>query len=462
VSDGPRLLAAVRKLSKTKPVVALVVGRRAESAFAQSHTGSLATSWRTTRAVLAQAGAVVVDDEEQLVAAVTALSLVRLPPLAHPGVGLVTAQAGPGLLIDDHAAAAGWQLPPLSQGARETIATLLPPLTFQANPVDTGRPGESFPAIVRAVGADPAIDLVAVYALTEPVVDLPRAVADAGCRVPVLVAMDGDAADLDASARAAAELRLPFLSGPSALGWAVRAVVADSRQRSVAQERADPPRALTIDCTGPWDEVRAKDLLDSRGIATPQRRVVSDLDAALAALAQLGAPVAVKIVDSAVLHKTDIGGVYLGVANAEQMGLALAGLASIGASRYLVEKMAEPGVDLVASVRHDPVFGPIAVLGFGGTAAEAVDDVSIASVPAGPAVVDAMIDSLRTAATLFGWRGGPTLDRAALARIMGELGAILAANPDLHEIEINPLRLSGDGLVALDAVVITVKEDVDD
>jgi succinyl-CoA synthetase beta subunit len=124
--------------------------------------------------------------------------------------------------------------------------------------------------------------------------------------------------------------------------------------------------------------------------------------------------------------------------------------------------MAEPGVDLVASVRRDPVFGPIAVLAFGGTAAEAVDDVSIGSVPVGPGAVDAMVDGLRTSATLFGWRGGPALDRAALAHVMGELGAILSANPDLQEIEINPLRLTSDGLVALDAVVITVKEDVDD
>jgi acetyltransferase len=462
VPDGPRLLAAVRQLSRIKPVVALVVGRRTESAFAQSHTGSLATSWRTTRAVLAQAGAVIVDDEEQLVAAVAALSLVRLPPLSQPGVALVTAQAGPGLLIDDHAAAGGWRLPSLAPDTRDTLATLLPPLTFQANPVDTGRPGEGFPSIVRAVGDDPAIDLVAVYALTEPVVDLPRAVAASGCQVPVLLAMDGAADELDASMRVAAELRLPMLSGPSALSWAVRAVVEDSRRRANAEETADPPRALPVDCSGPWDEVRAKDLLDAHGIVTPQRRVVTDLDAAVAAMAQLGAPVAVKLVDSAVLHKTDIGGVYLGVSDAEQMGLALAGLASIGASRYLVEKMASSGVDLVASVRRDPVFGPIAVLAFGGTAAEAVDDVSIGSVPAGRAVVDGMVDGLRTAATLFGWRGGPTLDRAALARIMGELGTLLTANPDLQEIEINPLRLTGDGLVALDAVVITVKEDVDD
>ena len=461
VVDGSRLLAAVRRLSHVKPVVAMVVGRRVDSAFAQSHTGSLATSWRTTRAVLSQAGAVVVDDEEQLVAAVTALSMVRIAPNANPGVGLITAQAGPGLIIDDHAAASRWSLPRLSDDTQKAVAAVLPPLTFQANPVDTGRPGPGFSEIVRAVGSDPAIDLVAVYALTEPVVDLPRAVGESGCPVPVLVAMDGDAAELERSSADAARRQLPFVTGPTSLSWAVRAVVEDARLRAIASEE-DPPLGRPIDAHGPWHEARAKDLLDSIGIATPARRVVFDRDAAIAAMREIGGPVAVKIVDARVLHKTDIGGVFLGVNTELQMALAIDALTSIGASQFLVEKMAGAGVDLVASVRRDAVFGPIALLAFGGTDAEAVDDVAIGSVPVGPAVSDAMIDGLHTRDTLFGWRGGPTLDRADIARVLRDLGAVLMANPQLTEIEINPLRLTADGLVALDAVIIAVKENAHD
>ena len=101
VQDGPALVAAVRALTARIPVVALVVGRNDVTEFARSHTGALATSWRTTRAALRAAGAVLVDDERALVDAVTALSLVRLPPSADPGVGVVTAQAGPGLLHVD-------------------------------------------------------------------------------------------------------------------------------------------------------------------------------------------------------------------------------------------------------------------------------------------------------------------------------------------------------------------------
>ena len=115
----------------------------------------------------------IVDDENQLVAAVTALAGRRLAPAADPGVGLITGQAGPGLLIADALHSAGVTLPRLAQASQDTIGTLLPPLTFQANPVDTGRPGPGYEKIVAAVAADPAIDVVAVYGLTEPVADLP-------------------------------------------------------------------------------------------------------------------------------------------------------------------------------------------------------------------------------------------------------------------------------------------------
>ncbi len=461
VADGPALLSAVRRVSAVKPVVALVVGRRTESAFAQSHTGSLATSWRTTRAVLAQAGAVVVDDEDQLVAAVTALSRVRLAPNPRAGVGLVTAQAGPGLILDDHAHDAGWVMPTLAAATQTTIARHLPPLTFQSNPVDTGRPGDSFPPVLRAVSDDPAIDLIAVYALIEPVVDLPRAVDEAGCSVPVLMAVDGPASDIDLVRQGADARGLALLTGPSALGFAVSAVVRDAHQQFlVAGTESVTP--MLVDHRGAWDEVRGKDLLDSLGLATPPRRRVSDRTAARAALTELGGPVAVKLVDTAVLHKTEMGGVHLGVASAEALDGALDALIDVGASEFLIEKMVEPGVDLIVSARRDPVFGPVVLVGVGGTRAEADPDVVIGSVPLSRAAAEALVDGMRARDLLLGWRGGATLNRVEFARVVEALGAALIGTPMLDEIEINPLRLTRHGLVALDAVVITVKEDGDD
>ena len=168
VADGRRLTDAVARLARTRPVVALVVGRSDIGAFAASHTGALATSWRTTRAALAQAGAVLVDDERELIDAVGALSLVRLRPGADPGVGVVTGQAGPGLLLLDELRGGGANVPELGRTRSARWRRLLPPLTYQRNPVDTGRPGPGFAEVLNVVAADPGVDLVAAYALHEP------------------------------------------------------------------------------------------------------------------------------------------------------------------------------------------------------------------------------------------------------------------------------------------------------
>ncbi|KQR63697.1 acyl-CoA synthetase [Arthrobacter sp. Leaf337] len=461
VADGPALIDAVSRLSSVKPVVALVVGRNDVSEFAQSHTGALATSWRTTRAALKQAGAVIVDDENQLVAAVTALAGRRLKPAADPGVGLITGQAGPGLLIADALHSAGVTLPRLAQTSQDTIGTLLPPLTFQANPVDTGRPGPGYEKVVAAVAADPAIDLVAVYGLTEPVADLPLAVANSGVAntMPFLIGVDGPDGDQERARKSAAQHDLPLISGPTSLAHGVIALVNDARGQF---QRAEAPAGAFTwpGLEGPWDENRAKELLGALGIATPARRSCSSRAAAHDAFTELGGPVAVKLLDAAVLHKTEIGGVHLGVDSPEAMDRALDGLEAAGAREFLIEAMAPSGVDLVVGVRRDPVFGPIVVLGLGGTAAEVFADISIRSAPLSVRVAEGMPGDLQARDLLYGFRSGPMLETAELAGLLARLGDALVSNDEIAEIEINPLRLTHDGLLALDAVVINVEEDI--
>ncbi|KRE63809.1 acyl-CoA synthetase [Arthrobacter sp. Soil736] len=461
VTDGPALIDAVSRLSAVKPVVALVVGRNDVSEFAQSHTGALATSWRTTRAVLKQAGAVIVDDENQLVASVTALAGRRLAPAADPGVGLITGQAGPGLLIADSLHTAGVTLPRLAQESQDVIGTLLPPLTFQANPVDTGRPGPGYEKIVAAVADDPAIDVVAVYGLTEPVADLPLAVANSGKAgtMPFVIGVDGPDGDLERARKSAQQHGLPLISGPTSLAHGIAALVNDARGQFV--RALAPERGVTWpDLKGPWDENRAKELLGALGIATPARRSCNTRAAAHEALSELGGPVAVKLLDAAILHKTEIAGVHLGVNSPEAMDRALDGLEAAGAREFLIESMAPSGVDLVVGVRRDPVFGPIVVLGLGGTAAEVFADISIRSAPLSDRAAEGMPNDLQAREILFGFRSGPMLETADLAGLLVILGDALVSNDAIAEIEINPLRLTHDGLVALDAVVINVEEDM--
>jgi acetyltransferase len=457
VADGPRLVAAVSRVAAARPVAALVVGRHDVAAFAQSHTGALATSWRTTRAALRQAGAVLVDSERELVDAVAALSLVRLTPGAS-GVGVLTGQAGPGLLLLDDLRGRGISVPDLTAETQARLAELLPPLTYQRNPVDTGRPGPEFASVLSAVAADPGIDVVAAYALHEPdALDLPTTIKAAAPAVPVVAGVGGAGPGVAAVRCALLECGVPALADPTGVATAVAALLADSAGRRQESAAATSRPDVRIG-RGPWDEAAAKDIVDALGIPTPPRRVCRDRDTAQRALAELGAPVAVKLLDAGVLHKTEVGGVRLGVRTAADMDAALD---AIGADRVLVEAMAPDGVDLVVGARRDPVFGPVLVVGLGGTVAEALADVAVRVAPLHPGQAAGMAGELAGRTLLDGWRGGPVLDRAAFGRLVASLGDLLLAHPNLQDVEINPLRVTTSGLIALDAVIIAAPEDPD-
>lgn len=464
VADGPRLVAAVRQLAARRPVAALVVGRNDIGSFAASHTGALATSWRTTRAALAQAGAVLVADERELVDAIGALSVARARPGRQPGVGVVTAQAGPGLLLLDDLRGRGASVPELAGSTQDTLARLLPPLTFQRNPVDTGRPGPELGEVFRAVASDPGVDVVAGYALHEPdAVDLVAAVREGVLPgVPAVIGLGGVGDAVTSARRALLDAGIAVASEPRGVAAAVGALLADARGQfrqalAAGSVASHPP----VSVAGPLDEDQAKALLQAAGIPTPARRACETRQQAHAALAELRGPVAVKVLDASVLHKTDLGGVVLGVAAPADLDAALdrldavfAGLGKAGAERYLIEEMAPAGVDLVVGARRDPVFGPILLLGLGGTTAEALADVTIRLAPLSPAEAAEMPGELLGHALLAGWRGGPVLDVSEFARVATALGGVLAASPGLAEIEVNPLRVTQDGLIALDAVVI--------
>ncbi|GID97650.1 acetate--CoA ligase family protein [Amorphoplanes digitatis] len=461
VADGPALASAVEALCARVPVVALVVGRNDVADFARSHTGALATSWRVTRAALRQAGAVVVDDERALVDAVTALSLIRLPAASRPGVAVVTAQAGPGLLHADGLAGTGVHVPTLAGDTRDRLSALLPALTYQANPVDTGRPGETFPGVLAAVAADPAIDVVSVYALAEPdSLDLPAAFAAAGS-MAALVATGGPATEVAAIRDALLPLGIPTLSSPAALTTAVTALVHDAQARARAAGRLrqpstpaeSDPRVRDALARTEFDEDAAKALLGILGIGTLARAACDSRDEAHAALIALGGPVVVKLLDAAVVHKSDISGVHLGIRDPAELDRALDALHAAGAQRFLVEKQAGPGIDLIVGATRDPVFGPVVLVGLGGVLAEALADVATAPAPLFASEAAELLDELVGRALLDGFRGGPFVDRGAVGRILAVLGDLLVADGRLESVEINPLRITADGILALDAVV---------
>src|SRR5690606_8617800 len=218
-----------------------VVGQHDVGAFAESHTGALATSWRTTRAALRQAGAVVVDDERELVDAVGALAVARARPRAEAGVGVVTAQAGPWLLLLDDLRRTNVRVPELTAGPQHRLGELLPPMTFQRNPVDTGRPGPELADILTAVAADADVDVIAGYALHEPdAVDLAEAVRTARTgEVPVVLGVGGAGPTVAHQRRELIERGVAVAPDARGVAAATSALVTDARARAAGGAPSD-------------------------------------------------------------------------------------------------------------------------------------------------------------------------------------------------------------------------------
>jgi acetyltransferase len=468
IADGAALVAALRRVTARKPVVAFKVGRSDVGDFAKSHTGSLTGSYELTCAALAQAGAVVVDGLDEMVAALQALRSVRLPaaPRAATGVAVLTGQAGPGLVVADALGARGVRVPELAPATLDRLGELLPPLTYQRNPVDTGRPSATFPDVLRLVAAEPGIDAVGVYALDEPgVLDPVTAVGGAAGRV--LYATGGPADAIERHRMRLAEIGVPLYSGPGDLAIGLAALVSDAAARAVPDL---PPVAATRTIGRDLDEDEAKALFEAHGLRTMRRRAAADRAAAHEALDELGgpeSPVVVKILDAAVLHKSDVGGVHVGVRGHADLDAALDAIDAIdgrtAGRRYLVEEQAPAGTELIVGGIRDAVFGPVVLLGLGGVGVEIAGGpgsepvLRLAPLSAGRAAE--MVDAL-PAAVLDGFRGSPPVDRVALAATLLAVSDVLTAHHDVTEIDLNPVRVTARGPVVLDAVVVRDPEAV--
>jgi acyl-CoA synthetase (NDP forming) len=451
-ADGRRLADAVRRLTRRVPVVAMVVGRSDIGDFARSHTGALATSWRVARAALRQAGAVLVDDDRDLVEAVTALARVRVPARTNPGVGLVTAQAGPGLLLTDALRTSGVSVPPLAERTVKGLEELLPDPTFHRNPVDTGRPSATLPRVIEQVAGDPGIDVTGVYALLEPAaIDIPSALTSVEADTPLVAVVAGPSDQVRQARADLAQAGIPCATTPAAGAAMLRALAVDARNRR-HDDTPPSPSAGTAIPAGPVDEHAAKGVLDALGIRTPDRRACANRQTAHTALDELGGPVAVKILDAHVQHKSEAGGVHLGVRTHTELDAALERMPT--AAAVLVERMAPPGPELIAGVRRDPVFGPIVAIGAGGTAAEVLGDVALRLAPLPAVEADSMLDDLAARELFQGARGAAPVDRARLVHVLVALASLLTDDA-VQECEINPLRVLPDGdVLALDAVLL--------
>ena len=460
IPNGRELFDVLSRVTEKKPVVALPAGRSDVGEFAVSHTGKLLGSHQRTVAGLAQAGVVVVDSTEELVQAVAVLSCFRLPPMPEPGFALVTGQAGPGLLVADGLKTESLAVPPLSPDTVAGVATLLPPMTYLKNPIDTGRPGPGFAELLRTVGRDPAIDALLVFGLHEPaVLDPVQVLPDVSATLgkPVVFGSLGPIGDTTPTRDALASAGIPMVESPERLVQAALALATDARARW-RKARVEPVGAVgtATPITGHLDEDSAKRLLAGYGIDSPSRTLCTTREEAVGAFRSLKTPLVVKVVSKEIPHKTEVGGVHLGIDNETRLGVALDAIdriPTLGPKAYLLEQMATAGVELIVGGVRDPSWGPCVVVGLGGVMAEALADTTVRLVPISRLDVEQMLNSLRGRDLLDGFRTLPKCNREAIANAMLGISRLMFEHPEIAEVEINPLRVNREGALALDALV---------
>ncbi len=473
VADGRRFLDALRRAALIKPVVVLKAGRSPEGARAvASHTGALAGSDRAFDAAVRQAGALRVDTVEELFDVARGLASQPMPRGRR--LVVVTNGGGLGIVATDAARAAAFTMEPPAEPLRRRLAEGLPATAGLGNPVDLVGDADArrYGHALHTLGsesADAMLVLLTPQAATDAA-SVARTIAGAtlGWSIPVVAAFVGGAR-VAPGIRTLEEAGIPCYAfpEPAVKTLAGMAKLSERRLRDPSPfvPSVDPAaaRAWLGEQGGPGARQlgtpELQPLLTAYGIPGVEGRVVKSADDAAAAAERLGFPVALKIVSPDITHKTEVGGVALGLRDARAVREAAAAmLARVAVERpqatirgLLVEAMAPTGKELLLGGVRDPQWGPVLMVGLGGIYVEVMGDTAVCLAPVSPDEAATLLDELRIAPLLRGIRGERPVDRLALAGIISRFSQLMVDLPELREIEINPLLASPDGAIVVDA-----------
>lgn len=467
--DGAAVVEAVRRMRAAgKQTVVLTVGASgASQAAAASHTGSMTSGMDIVDAACRAAGAIRVETPTQAVELAALLSQAPLP--AGPRVALVADSGGQGAVAADVADAAGLDVVPFSAERRALVADLLPADAGVGNPIDLAGGGEqdlaTYARVVEACLADAEVDAVVLsgyfgsYAVDTPAqADQERAVVEtlaaavaAGGKPVLLHSMCPQSSSLER----ARELGLPvYPSIESAIGALSGAVRIGRDARTVP--------APTLPSSMPpvrGGYLAARALLEAVGVSFPAAAEVRTVQDVLTATQELDGPWVLKA--DWIEHKTEHGAVVVGLADPEAAVAAFAEMhGRLGDGAYVLEAMDRRShtVEVIAGLRHDPAFGPVVMVGAGGTEAELWRDTVLELAPVTAETAHTMLERLVSHRLLTGWRGRPAVDLDALAHTVAALSQ-LAGVPGVAEVEVNPLRAAPDGVLAVDALVIETEDE---
>ena len=457
---NPRRFARIaNRVARRKPILALksgstTMGERA----AMSHTAALAGSDQAAEALFRQAGVLRAHTLQELC---DVLHLVATQPLPNGRrVAILSNAGGLAILCADACAELGFELAPLSEHTRQHLAGILPDEATVANPVDmiASATSETFASVVPLLVADTDVDALVVLAAPTSLAmpeDVVRAIGEAcereGTTKPVLAVTPGTTPQASsvpcyrypeaaAGALARAVERAEWLRRPHGR---VHEPVVD---REAAQAVVDAALEASPDAWLAADPARR--LLTAYGVPCVTQRTVTNRPEALEAAHALRYPLAVKMGEAGV-HKIDRGGVILGVGDVPALDAALD---RIGYPAVL-QPMVSGGIELLAGVVQDPVFGPVVAFGPGGTMAELIGGTAFATLPLTDFDATELVTSGKAGELVTGFRGRPAADVGALVDLVVRLAALAEDFPQVAELDLNPVIALADDCVAVDARV---------
>jgi len=483
--NGQKFIEVAREVSKVKPIVAIKSGvTKSGSRAVSSHTGSLAGSEQAYQAAFQQAGVLRATDMASMFD--MALALGYQPLLKDDRIAIITNAGGPGILATDALERSGMSLARLEVETIQELEKFLPDAASAANPVDVLGDAKSdrYQFALDTVANDPNVDGIMVVltpqAMTE-IAETAKAVGELSNKIdkPVLACFMGEA-KVEEGIRVLKEFDVPNYSFPERASLAFRAM---SQYRGVT-ERTDPVyEKYDVDLEsakrvidGAKDDGRyaigdseAWDILKAYGLKIPTSNLAKTADEAVELAAEIGYPVVMKIASPDILHKTDVGGVKVGLESADQVRDAF-DLMIYRTERYLpeaeiwgcqVQEMAPPGgLEVLIGMNRDPQFGPLVTFGLGGIYVEALKDVTFRVAPFTKLDAEAMLSEIRSKALLEGVRGKPAVDKKAIVDVLLRMGQLVQDFPEIAEFDINPLIVypNDQGAIAIDMRLVLVSE----
>jgi acetyltransferase len=484
IGDARSFLSAAREVALSKPIIVIKAGRtQAAAQAAASHTGSLTGSDAVLDAAFRRCGVLRVDRIEDLFD--LAEVLAKQPRPQGPHLTILTNAGGPGVLATDALIRAGGSLAQLSPQTLEQLNQILPPHWSHGNPIDIlGDAGpERFAQALEIVLRDPAsqgcLVILTPQAMTDPTATAEKVVETwrrSGSRQPILASWMGGAL-VDAGEQILNQAGIPTYRYPDQAArvfgylWRfsdnlkalyetptlppARAVERDRVHQILSQARQQGRTLLT--------EVESKEILAAYGIPVVPTRVAASSEAAVEAAEAIGYPVVLKLYSHTLTHKSDVGGVQLNLPDAEAVRRAYqqiqTNVAEKAGSQHFQGVTVQPmvptnGYELILGSSEDPQFGPVLLFGSGGQLVEVFQDRSIGLPPLNTTLARRLMENTLIYKALKGVRGRRAVDLEALEQLLVRFSQLVAEQREIKEIDINPLLVSGEKLLALDARVI--------